>query len=88
MSLDRVRGCNSSADVRPESSLQVPPRGIERPNLAKGSESVYTHPMARLYDNITEMVGNTPLVRLQRIAQHLDARLYAKLEFFNPLSSV
>ncbi len=44
--------------------------------------------MARLYDDITETIGNTPLVRLRRITHNLGARVYAKLEFFNPLSSV
>ncbi|HRR84914.1 MAG TPA: cysteine synthase A [Phycisphaerae bacterium] len=43
--------------------------------------------MARLYDNITQTIGNTPLVRIRRIIQ-APATVYAKLEFFNPLSSV
>jgi len=43
--------------------------------------------MARLYDNITQTIGNTPLVRIGRIIQ-APATVYAKLEFFNPLSSV
>ncbi|OIQ03648.1 MAG: cysteine synthase A [Zetaproteobacteria bacterium CG06_land_8_20_14_3_00_59_53] len=41
-----------------------------------------------IYNNITETVGDTPLVRLQRIAAGLDAELLLKLEFFNPLNSV
>ncbi len=43
--------------------------------------------MARLYQNITETIGRTPLVRINRIIQS-KAEVYAKLEFFNPLSSV
>lgn len=43
--------------------------------------------MARLYDNITQTIGNTPLVRINRIIQ-APATVYGKLEFFNPLSSV
>ena len=43
--------------------------------------------MARLFKDITETVGNTPLVRINRIIQ-ADAEVYVKLEFFNPLSSV
>ena len=39
-------------------------------------------------DDITKLVGNTPLVRLDRLAPGLEAHLVAKLEFFNPLSSV
>lgn len=44
--------------------------------------------MARLFDSITETIGNTPMVRLNRIAEGAKATIYAKLEFFNPLSSV
>lgn len=44
--------------------------------------------MARLYDDITQTIGRTPLVRLNRVAAGRNVRLYAKLEFFNPLSSV
>ncbi|NOT55767.1 MAG: cysteine synthase A [Deltaproteobacteria bacterium] len=44
--------------------------------------------MARLFKDITETVGHTPLVRLNRVTHGLHAEIYAKLEFFNPLSSV
>ena len=44
--------------------------------------------MARLFNNITETIGHTPLVRLNRVTQGLQAEVYAKLEFFNPLGSV
>ena len=43
--------------------------------------------MGRVYDDITQTVGNTPLVRLNRVTAGLDATVVAKLEFFNPLSS-
>ncbi len=43
--------------------------------------------MARLFKDITETIGNTPLVRINRII-NAGAEVYAKLEFFNPLSSV
>jgi len=41
-----------------------------------------------VFDNITETVGSTPLVRLQRMGAGLDAEILLKLEFFNPLNSV
>jgi len=42
----------------------------------------------RIASNITELVGNTPLVRLIRIPEGLGAEVVAKLEFYNPLSSI
>jgi cysteine synthase A len=46
--------------------------------------------MARIYNDITETIGNTPLVRLNRTAKKYGVRaeILLKLEFFNPLSSV
>jgi len=44
--------------------------------------------MARIYEDITRAVGHTPLVRLNRITDGAPAAVLAKLEFFNPLSSV
>lgn len=43
--------------------------------------------MARTYDNITQAFGNTPLVRLNRVADG-GADVYAKLEFYSPAGSV
>ena len=42
----------------------------------------------RIASNITELIGNTPLVRLNRIPLGLGADVVAKLEFYNPLSSI
>lgn len=42
----------------------------------------------RIKDNITQLVGNTPLVRLGKIGKGLPGELVAKLEFFNPCGSV
>jgi cysteine synthase A len=44
--------------------------------------------MAKIYDNITATIGNTPLVRLNRLTSGAGATVLAKLESFNPLSSV
>jgi cysteine synthase A len=41
-----------------------------------------------IYSNITETVGRTPLVKLERIAADIDAAIALKGEFFNPLGSV
>jgi cysteine synthase A len=42
----------------------------------------------KLYDNITQVVGNTPLVKINRITDGAKAQVYAKLEFYNPSSTV
>jgi cysteine synthase len=44
--------------------------------------------MARIYEDITKTIGNTPLVRINRMAKDSGAEVLAKLESFNPLSSV
>ena len=44
--------------------------------------------MGRLYNDITETIGRTPLVRLNRVSKDCGAAIYLKCEFFNPLSSV
>ena len=43
---------------------------------------------ARIYDDITQCVGNTPLIRLRRVTAGCAAEVVAKLENFNPLWSV
>ena len=42
----------------------------------------------RIADSIVETIGNTPLVRLNRVTDGAGATIAAKLEFFNPLGSV
>ncbi|GAB3531584.1 cysteine synthase A [Arthrobacter tecti] len=44
--------------------------------------------MAPIYDDVTQLVGNTPLVRLNRLTEGLDAQVAVKLEFYNPANSV
>lgn len=46
--------------------------------------------MSKIYDNLTEFVGNTPLLEVKRIEKELqlEARLVVKLEYFNPGGSV
>lgn len=44
--------------------------------------------MEKIYDDITQTIGNTPLVRMNRITKGSAAQVVAKLESFNPLSSV
>ena len=44
--------------------------------------------MARIYNNIVETVGRTPLVKLNRVTEGVPATVLLKCEFFNPLGSV
>ena len=44
--------------------------------------------MSLVYGNITEAFGNTPLVRLNKVTEGVGATVLAKLEFYNPSSSV
>ena len=42
----------------------------------------------KIYNNITEVYGNTPLVRINKIMDGAPAHVFAKLEFYNPTSTV
>lgn len=42
----------------------------------------------KIYDSILELIGQTPIVRLNKICEGLKAEIYAKLEFFNPTGSI
>ncbi len=44
--------------------------------------------MARIFEDITKTVGNTPLIRLNKLTKGLNATILVKAEFFNPASSI
>jgi len=44
--------------------------------------------MTKIANDVTELVGNTPLVKLNKIAKDVEAKIVGKLEFFNPCGSV
>ncbi|MDR2426387.1 MAG: cysteine synthase A [Endomicrobium sp.] len=44
--------------------------------------------MAKAYGDITETVGNTPLVKINKLSSGLHGNIYVKAEFINPLSSI
>lgn len=45
-------------------------------------------PQKNYYDDILEGIGQTPIVKLNRITAGLESEIYAKLEFLNPMGSV
>ena len=44
--------------------------------------------MTKIVNDVTELIGNTPLVKLNKIAKDIEAKIVGKLEFFNPCGSV
>jgi len=44
--------------------------------------------MSKIVNDVTELIGNTPLVKLNKIARDVEAKIVGKLEFFNPCGSV
>ena len=44
--------------------------------------------MTKIYNNIIELIGNTPIIKLNKISKDLPGNIYAKLEMCNPMSSV
>lgn len=42
----------------------------------------------KVFQGVSKTIGSTPLVRINKMSEGLDAEIYAKLEFFNPLGSV
>ena len=46
--------------------------------------------MGKIYTSADQLIGNTPLLELTHIekSEHLEARILAKLEYFNPAGSV
>ena len=44
--------------------------------------------MAKMLENITQAVGQTPLIRLNRLTEGLPAQVAVKVEFYNPANSV
>ena len=65
-------------------TIDIPPSGL------KTVDQIGNWGRGRVYDDVTQTIGNTPLVRLSQLrhASSIHADILLKLEFFNPLSSV
>ena len=44
--------------------------------------------MRPIYNNILETIGNTPMIKLNKVAEDFPCPVYAKVEYFNPGHSV
>src|SRR5690606_13966544 len=71
-----------TARHRPLSAQPSPPHGGA---VAPGEER---EPLMRVYNSLIELVGNTPLVRLKKVAAGLAPTVLAKVEYLNPGGSV
>ena len=78
-----------NSDNRPDKSLEDPM--AEPARKLEAAQDLDRKPgRGRVYDSITETIGDTPLVRLNRLPQErgVEAEILLKLEFFNPIASV
>ena len=87
----RERRAAPAASARPgfQSRVRLPQEtDIRRDDDGERRNRRGRHGRGRIYDSITDTIGDTPLVRLDRIAAMKDvpAHLLAKLEFFNPIA--
>ncbi len=53
-----------------------------------GRAAAEGHNEVRYYDNVVDLIGNTPLVRLHSVTAGIGATVLAKVEYFNPGGSV
>lgn len=67
----------------PPSTQKTPPA---RPGLTSNRNYLMAH--GKIYNNIVETVGSTPIVKLNKVTEGVDATIALKCEFFNPLGSV
>jgi cystathionine beta-synthase len=72
--------------VAPLGRAQHPPEGERRLRPPRGP--VRFSPMRRRYPSVLELVGDTPIVRLDSIGRNVEPQLLAKLEYVNPGGSV
>src|SRR5262245_10571745 len=68
--------------------LPLPLNSLWINNTQSKEKSAMAAGRGRIYDDITQCIGNTPLIKLRRVVGDTKATVVAKLENFNPLWSV
>ena len=86
MGLAISMGRRETDGIDPAKSAESSRIGLRKGRVVATTESAFVR--GRIYDDITQTVGNTPLIRLRRITSGCHAEVVAKLESFNPLWSV
>ncbi|MBI4670274.1 MAG: cystathionine beta-synthase [Chloroflexi bacterium] len=56
--------------------------------ISVSNEKILSDGNLRVYDDVVQAIGNTPLVKLNKVTRGIRAQVYAKLEFMNPGGSV
>src|SRR5690554_6568866 len=57
-------------------------------SISVNSQKIKSMAFRKAYNHILETIGDTPLVRMNKICKHIPATIYAKVEYFNPGHSV
>ena len=80
------RACPRNLNVSP---LRTSRRGVKPLKISRHDAAIATTARkSPIYNSVLETVGRTPLIKLNRMAEGLDATIAVKAEFFNPLGSV
>lgn len=80
--LENLRLWTKFLDIMEADTLRKNGENVMKSRILESSETL------RVYDDILQTIGRTPLVRLNAIAKGLACPVYAKVEFFNPGGSV
>ncbi|OLQ09510.1 Cysteine synthase [Symbiodinium microadriaticum] len=75
-------------DTQTHRHTDTQPCQFALPTLRCRDDEVLGQGRGRLYDNVTQTVGDTPCIRISKAICPTGRTIYAKLEYFNPLSSV
>jgi O-acetylhomoserine (thiol)-lyase len=85
--IDSLELVSHLANIGDAKTLAIHPASTTHQQLTP-EEAAERNITMKIYDDITQTIGRTPLVRMRKMGEGLPGNIIAKLEFFNPLSSV